>query len=183
MSTKTRLMTADEFLMIPDDGLLHELIRGEVTTMPLPGGRHGKIALEIGRMLGNFVETHALGETYAAETGFLIERDPDTVRGADVAFVRKERLPEIVDPDKHVPFAPDLAVELVSPTDRRVDVLEKIEAWLTPGARMVWVGDPKSPTITVHRQGTEPVTLTVDQTIDGSDVVPGFSCRVADCFD
>jgi Uma2 family endonuclease len=183
MSTNTRLMTADEFLMMPDDGFLHELIRGEVTTMPLPGGRHGKIALKIGRTLGNFVETHALGETYAAKTGFLIERDPDTVRGADVAFVRSERLSEINHPDKHIPFAPDLAVEVVSPTDRRVDVLEKTEAWLTSGARMVWVVDSKSRTITVHRPGIEPVTLTADQTLDGSDVVPGFSCRVADCFD
>src|SRR5271170_7589377 len=112
MSTQTRLMTADEFLELPDDGLLHELIRGEVVTMSLPGGLHGKITLKIGRLVGNHVEDHGLGDTFAAETGFLIERDPDTVRGADVAFVRAERLPGITNPDKHIPFAPDLAVEV-----------------------------------------------------------------------
>ena len=115
MSVNTRPMTADEFLMMPDDGMLHELIRGEVTTMPLPGGRHGEIALEIGRLIGNHVKARRLGKTYAAETGFLIERGPDTVRGPDVSFVRKERLVEITHPEKHVPFAPDLAVEVVSP--------------------------------------------------------------------
>ena len=75
MSVNTRPMTADEFLMMPDDGMLHELIRGEVTTMSLPGGRHGKIP-QNRRVIGNFVEKHGLGKTYAAETGFLIERSP-----------------------------------------------------------------------------------------------------------
>jgi Uma2 family endonuclease len=183
MSTKTRLMSADEFLLLPDDGYLHELIRGEVTTMSLPGGRHGKIAAKILRMLGNYVERESIGETYAAETGFLIERDPDTVRGADVSFIRAERLQEIVDPDKHVPFAPDLAVEVVSPNDRSPNVLEKVHDWLTAGSRMVWVVEARSHTITVHRQGIEPRVLMADETIDGGDVVPGFSCRVADCFE
>src|ERR1700722_1321069 len=107
MSTQTRLMTTDEFLEMPDDGLLHELIRGEVVTMSLPGGVHGLVALEIARLIGNHVDDRLLGEAFAAETGFLIERDPDTVRGPDVAFVRAERLPEITDFDKYVPFAPD----------------------------------------------------------------------------
>jgi Uma2 family endonuclease len=182
MSTKTRPMTADEFLMMPDDGFLHELIRGEVTTMSLPGGRHGKIALEIGRLLSNHVKAHGLGDTYAAETGFLIERDPDTVRGADVAFVRRERLSEITNPDKHVPFAPDLAVEVVSPSDRLDEVSEKAEVWLLAGARMVWLVDPKTRTVTVHRQGIEPRTLAVDETLDGGEIVPGFSCRVGEFF-
>src|ERR1700678_333589 len=102
MSTQTRLMTADEFLEMPDDGLLHELVRGEVVMMSLPGGRHGKITLRIGRLVGNYVENWHLGEAFAAETGFLIERDPDTVRGPDVAFVRAERLLEITEPDKYV---------------------------------------------------------------------------------
>src|SRR5438270_1814613 len=76
MSTQTRLITADEFLEWPDEpGLRQELIRGEVVTMSLPGGRHGKVALKIGRLLGNYIEADALGDAYAAETGFLIERD------------------------------------------------------------------------------------------------------------
>lgn len=183
MSTKTRLMTADEFLLMPDDGLLHELVRGEVTTMSLPGGRHGRVAAKMLRLLGNYVETHALGETYAAETGFLIERDPDTVRGADVAFLGADKLPRITNPDKHIPFAPDLAVEVLSPNDRSDEVLEKVQEWLSARSRMVWVVDPRSRTITVHRAGSEPRVLTAEETIDGGDVVPGFSCRVADCLE
>ncbi len=119
MSTQTRLITADEFLVWPDEpGFRQELIRGEVVTMSLPGWRHGKIALKIGRLVGNYIEARQLGEAYAAETGFIVERDPDTVRGPDVAFVRVERLATITKPEKHLPFAPDLAVEVVSHSER-----------------------------------------------------------------
>ncbi len=183
MSVNTRTMTADEFLNMPDDGMLHELIRGEVTTMPLPGGRHGEIALEIGRLIGNHVKAHRLGKTYAAETGFLIERGPDTVRGPDVSFVRQERLVEITNPDKHVPFAPDLAVEVVSPSDRSAEVAEKVEAWLATGARMVWVVEPRYRTMTIHVAGLENRTLTAEDTLQGGEILPGFTCKVSDFFD
>ena len=183
MSVNTRPMTADEFLMMPDDGMLHELIRGEVTTMPLPGGRHGEIALEIGRLIGNHVKAHRLGKTYAAETGFLIERGPDTVRGPDVSFVRKERLVEITHPEKHVPFAPDLAVEVVSPGDRPAEVAEKVETWLATGARMVWVAEPRNRTVTIHVAGLENRTLTAEETLEGGEILPGFTCKVSDFFD
>ncbi len=117
MSTTTRPITADEFLLMPDNHMRNELIRGEVKSMTLPGGRHGKIGSKILRLLGNHVEANGLGDTFNAETGFLIERNPDTVRGADVAFVRRERLDQITNWDKHIPFAPDLAIEVVSPSD------------------------------------------------------------------
>jgi Uma2 family endonuclease len=182
MSTKTRLMTADEFLEMPDDGLLHELVRGEVVTMSLPGGRHGEVTLEIGRLIANHAKPSKLGRTYAAETGFLIERDPDTVRGADVAFVRAQRLSEIVNPDKHVPFAPDLAVEVNSPGDRPGEVEEKVQEWLTAGSMQVWTVDPTAKTVTIHRPNAEPVTLSEDQRLEGGEVLPGFTCRVADFF-
>jgi len=183
MSINTRPMTADEFIMMPDDGMLHELIRGEVTTMPLPGGRHGKIALKIGRRVGDFVENHGLGETFAAETGFLIERNPDTVRGPDVSFVRQERLAEITNPDKHVPFAPDLAVEVVSPSDRPAEVAEKVEAWLATGARMVWVVEPRNRTVTIHVAGLQDRTLAAADTLLGGEILPGFTCKVSEFFD
>jgi Uma2 family endonuclease len=178
MSTQTRLMTADEFLEMSDDGLLHELVRGELVTMSLPGGRHGKVTLKIGRLVGNHVEDSHLGDTFAAETGFLIERDPDTVRGPDVAFVRAERLRQITNPDKHIPFAPDLVVEVISPTNRPDRVDEKVQEWLAAGSSAVWTVDPAAKTVTVHRPGSEPVTLTEDEVIVGGDVLPGFACRV-----
>ncbi|MFI5459287.1 MAG: Uma2 family endonuclease [Isosphaerales bacterium] len=182
MSVTTRPITADEFLQWPDDGFRHELIRGEVITMSLPGGRHGQIAGEIYWLITNRVKAAKLGRTYAAETGFLIERGPDTVRGADMAFVRSERLSLIKDPDKHVPFAPDLAVEVISPNDESDEVEEKVQAWRTAGTRAVWTVDPKARTVTIHRPGAEPITLTEHQKIEGGEVLPGFECRVGDFF-
>jgi len=183
MSTQTRPITADQFLEWPDDpGLRQELIRGEVVSVSLPGGRHGKIALKIGRLVGNHVEAARLGDAYAAETGFIVERDPDTVRGADVAFVRSERLAAITKPEKHVPFAPDLAVEVISPNDRDDEVEEKVQTWLRAGSLMVWTVDPESRTVTVYRPGADPVALAEDETILGGNVVPGFECRVGDFF-
>lgn len=182
MSVTTRPITADEFLRWPDDGFRHELIRGEVISMSLPGGQHGKISLKIGRLIGNHVESAKLGDCYGAETGFLIERDPDTVRGADMAFVRASRLSAITNPKKHVPFAPDLAVEVISPNDRPDEVEEKVQVWLAAGSRAVWTVDAEARTVTIHRPNAEPVTLTEDQKIEGGEVVPGFECRVADFF-
>ena len=145
MSIQTRLLTADEFLAWPDEpGFRQELIRGEVVTMSLPGGRHGKVAGKILRLAGNHVEALGLGDTYAAETGFIVERDPDTVRGADVGFVRAERLTRITKPEKYIPFAPDLAVEVLSPNDRDDEVEEKVRLWLKAGCLLVWVVTPRS---------------------------------------
>jgi Uma2 family endonuclease len=176
-------MTADEFLEWPGDpGLRQELIRGEVVSMSLPGGQHGAIALEIGRLIANHAKPAKLGRVYAAETGFIVEHDPDTVRGADVAFVRTERLVAITNPQKHVPFAPDLAVEVRSPSDRDDEVEEKVQTWLKAGTLMVWTVDPESRTVTIHRPGSDPVTLGVDEQLTGADVLPGFTCRVAEFF-
>ena len=183
MSIQTRLLTADEFLVWPDEpGFRQELIRGEVVTMPLPGGRHGRVALKIGRRVGNHVEAADLGETYAAETGFIVERDPDTVRGADVSFVARQRLALITNEEKHIPFAPDLAVEVRSPSDRDVEVEEKTQLWLAAGSQLVWVVDPEDRTVVVHRPGVEPIILREDDEIDAGDVIPGFRCRVSDFF-
>lgn len=182
MSTQTRLMTADEFLELPDDGLRHELVRGEVVTMSLPGGEHGEVAGEFFRRIANHAKPAKLGKTYAAETGFLIERDPDTVRGADVGFVSTERLGAITNPRKHIPFAPDLVVEVLSPNDRTEAVEDKVQEWLTAGSKAVWVADPINRSVTVFRLGAAPVTLTENQEIGAEDILPGFRCRVADFF-
>src|SRR5262249_46331428 len=106
MSTRTRLITADEFLAWPaEPGFRQDLIRGEVVMLPLPGGRHGRVAGKILRRVGDYVEAGDLDETYATETGYIVERDPDTVRGAEVSFVVKKRLALITNDVKHIPFA------------------------------------------------------------------------------
>jgi Uma2 family endonuclease len=157
MSTQTRVITADEFLVRPDEpGFRQELIREEVVTRPQPGGRHGRVALKIGRLVGNHVEGADLGETYAAETGFIVEHDPDTVRGADFSFVARERLPLISNEEKHIPFAPELAVEVRSPSDRDVEVEEKVQLWLAAGSQLVWVVDPEAESSSCTDRGPSP---------------------------
>ncbi len=183
MLTQTRLLTADEFFEWPDEsGMRQELIRGEVIAMSLAGGEHGEIAMEIGGLIWAHVKSSKLGKTFAAETGFIIERAPDTVRAPDVAFVRTERLAAITNPKKNIPFGPDLAVEVLSPSDRAHEVEEKVQMWLRAGGLLVWVVDPESRTVTVYRPGVEPVTLGEDQQVDGGDVLPGFRCLMADFF-
>src|ERR1043165_1921410 len=108
MTVDTRLMTADELLQMPDDGMRHELVRGELTTMVPPGIEHGEIALAIGAELRAFVKQHGLGRAYV-ETGYVLERNPDTVRGPDVSFVRADR---VVKSRKYYSGPPDLAVEV-----------------------------------------------------------------------
>jgi Uma2 family endonuclease len=183
MSIQTRVITADEFLLWPEEpGFRQELIRGEVVTMPLPGWRHGKVAGKLLRRVGDYVEHESLGETCGAETGFIVERIPDTVRGPDVGFVRAERLVAITRPEKYLPFAPDLAVEVMSPSDREDEVADKAQMWIRAGSLHVWVVDPERRTVTIYRPNSKPVTLGEHEEIDGGDALPGFRCRVADFF-
>lgn len=183
MSIQTRPITADEFLTWPDEpGCRQELIRGEVVTMSLAGGEHGEIVLLIGYLFVAHLKAHKLGKAFGAETGFIVERDPDTVRGADVAFVSNERLAGVINFKKHIPFGPDLAVEVRSPNDRDAEVEEKVQLWLSSGSQLVWDVDPGTRTVVVHRPGAEPVTLREDDEIDAGAVIPGFRCRVADFF-
>lgn len=156
-----------------------ELVRGEVFEMTPAGSKHGAVSLRIGSRLAQHAEAHGLGVVYAAETGFLLARDPDTVRAPDVAFVRRERA---VDTDGYFPGAPDLAVEVVSPHDSYSDLLAKVHDWLTHGAREVWVADPRLGTVVVHRPGGQVVELDAVGVLDRGDLLPGFALAVRDCF-
>jgi len=125
MSTVVQSITAVELLNMPDDGFRYELIRGELKKMPPPGHVHGRVAMKFGWRLAQHVETKNLGNVYAAETGFLLETDPDTVRAPDCAFVSRDRLAAIGDVEGYLPGAPDLAVEVISPGDTYTEVEEK----------------------------------------------------------
>lgn len=183
MSTRTRPISAGELLRLDDPSSRVELVRGELITMPLPGGRHGRIGSKLLRKVGNFVEAHQLGETYASETGFLLERAPDTVRGADVSFVSRERLEPIGDPEGHLPFAPDLVVEVVSPGDRPGRIAAKLAEWLAGGARLIWWVYPDRREVVEHRPGAPPRTIVEPGAQDGGDVLPGFRCPISNVFD
>jgi Uma2 family endonuclease len=138
MATATKkLITAEEFARLPDppDGSGQELVKGEVVTMPPPGGRHGACCSKVDRRLGTFVETNHLGTVCANDTGFIMERDPDTVRGPDIAFRSLDRLPEI--PEGYIPIPPDLAIEIVSPNDMFSRIQKRVRDYLKRGVRLV----------------------------------------------
>ena len=181
--TASELLTADDLLRLYADGVRGELIRGALSeTMPA-GLRHGQIAVNLAILLGVFVKPKKLGVLAGSDSGVLLERDPDTVREPDVAFFSAEKIPLDADiPAGYAEVAPDLVVEIVSPTDRLSAVNDKALMWLRYGARLVWVVRPEERLIDVHRDGHPVVTLDESGALDGLDVIPGFSCAVREVF-
>ena len=182
MTTHVQRMTAEDLRRMPDDGTRRELVNGELHEMPPSGRTHGRVAMKFSWPLGQFVDEHGLGEVYAAETGFLLARGPDTVRAPDVAFVSQSRAESIPESKGYFPGAPDLAVEVISPGDAYADVETKVEEWLTAGSRMVIVINPRNCTVKVYRSMTDIRVLTSEDTFDGEDVVPGFQLAVRRLF-
>ena len=182
MVTQTELVTAEELFNMPYDGFRYELVRGELRKMAPPGAYHAKSATRVGRWLADYVDDKNLGEVYIAEIGFRIGTNPDHVRAADVAFVRQEREDEIGNIHGYFPGAPDLAIEVISPNDRYSEVTEKVRDWLDAGTRMVVVVNPRRRDVTVHLPGKDAITLTEEDTLDGGDVVPGWTLPVRDIF-
>ena len=181
-TTATKLITADELLQLYSRGVRGELIRGELCeTMPA-GGRHGEAVMKLGFFLGNFVIPRRLGRLAASDSGVLLERDPDTVREPDIAYISAERLPLDVEVAGYYEVVPDLVVEVVSPGDSASEVMDKALMWLSFGARMVWAVNPASRSVDVYRPGERTQTLTQTDTLDGLDILPGFTCPVADIF-
>ncbi len=182
MTIAQKPVTAEELLKMPDDGMRTELVRGEVRRMAPAGNVHGRIAIKVGGRLFQYVEDNGLGTVYAAETGFKISNDPDTVRAPDVAFVSRDRVEEVGEVEGFWPGAPDLTVEVVSPNDLYTEVEEKVLSWLEAGSRMVVVVDPRNRTVSVRRRQDEVQILMEHDTLDGGDVVPGWELPVADVF-
>jgi len=175
MTTETKLTTAGNLLRLPDDGLRRELIHGAVKTMPPAGQQHGRIAQRIAALLWQHVSAQQLGEVDAAETGFKLASNPDHVRAPDAAFVRRERVVAVGEVEGFWPGAPDLAVEVVSPSDSFADVEEKVFDWLDAGSRAVIVVNPKKRSVTVYRSVRDVRVLNEDEPLSVEDVVPGWS--------
>ena len=185
------LLTAEDLWKRADDDYRYELVEGELRKMPPAGFEHGIRAAKIGRYLDAHVEKYKLGYVCGAETGFKISENPDTVRAPDAAFVRQAAIERQGVTKGYWEGAPDLAVEIISPSDTYAGVAEKVEAWLTAGCAMVWVINPRQETVEVYRpieaasQSTNAHCKTVlsgNDTLDGDDVVEGFQCQVQDIF-
>lgn len=168
---------------MPDDGFRHELVRGELRRMPYRGFLEGQVSASITTSLGIHVKANRLGTAFAGGTGFLLESDPDHVRAPCVAYVRRERAESVVDRDDYFPGAPDLAIEVVSPSDLYADVEEKVADLLDAGALAVVVVNPHNRTVKVHRSRTDIVALDESDTLDVGDVVPGWRMSVKDILE
>jgi Uma2 family endonuclease len=182
MPVEQSLMTADELARLPRGRSRHELVRGELRTMPPAGFEHGGVSIRIGNPLANYVLAQQLGEVVIGEVGFQLTTDPDTVRAPDVAFVAAERLPRVGVVRGWWQGAPDLAVEVISPNDLYTEVDEKVAEWLEYGTRLVFVVNPRRRTVAVHRSGQPVRILTEADVLEGEDVVPGWSLPVGDLF-
>jgi Uma2 family endonuclease len=187
MSTTTRLITADELLVMPHrdehgNQCRFELIRGELKIMSLAKPLHGVICARLNFRLSGFVEKHDLGETFGAETGFLVEHAPDSVLGPDVAFVSHERLATVENFEKYFPFAPDLAVEVLSPGNTVREINEKVVMYFAAGSRAVWVFNPKKRTTAVYASPSDVCILSEHETLEGGEVLPGFRLELSKLF-
>lgn len=174
-----KLVTADQLLRLNIQDKRVELICGRLVVREPAGARHGQVAMRFGYRIMAHVEANDLGRVYAAETGFQLESDPDTVRAPDVAFIVKDRLPE-AEPYGYPRWVPDLAVEVVAHDDHPADTLEKVAAWLRAGVRLVWIVDCEKPVRRVYRSDGSESLLGLGDAFDGEDVLPGFSCRLGD---
>ncbi len=179
-TTQKKLLTAEEFFLVPDpgDGSQQELVRGEIITMPPPGGMHGVSCLKTGRRIGNFVEDNDRGTVACNDTGFITERDPDSVRGPDISYWSKERLKEV--PVGYIEISPDMLAEVLSPSNTSKQIRIKLKEYFAKGVRLVWVIAPEDRTLTIYRTPDEGRVLHETATVTGEDVLPGFTCRVSD---
>ena len=174
-------MTADELLRlhVPDKHV--ELVRGVLVVREPAGYRHGEVTARLANLLMNYADAGNLGRVVAAETGFKLTADPDTVRAPDIAFISRVRLPD-PKPTGYPELAPDLVVEVLSPSDRPGDVLAKVADWLSAGTRLVWVVDPERRQARVYRQDGSDTVVSANDTLDGEDAVPGFVSPLSAIF-
>jgi Uma2 family endonuclease len=173
-------MTAEEFFLLPDpaDGSRQELVRGEVITMPPPGGLHGVTCSKVDRKIGAFIDAGPGGTLACNDTGFITQRQPDSVRGPDIAYWSRERLTEV--PVGYIETPPDMLVEVLSPSNTSRQIRSKLIEYFGRGVRLVWVVAPEDRTLTIYRTPDEGRVLHETATVTGEDVLPGFTCRVSD---
>ena len=177
MATAT-LMSVEKFAALPEDGQMHELVEGELLTMPPPGFLHTNIVALIFGSISVFLSQNPIGRAFA-EGGFLLIEDPPTVRQPDIAFVRADRIPQRWE-GIYFRGAPDVAIEVVSPSDRAGDLELKVRQYLAAGAKAVAVVYPQTRSIWVHRPAGSPHLLGISGNLEIPDVLPGWSVAVSE---
>jgi Uma2 family endonuclease len=177
-----KLVTAKELFAMAGDGSRYELVKGELIRMSPTGHDHGVVTMNIAGPLHQHVKDNNLGAVFAAETGFIVHEDPDTVRAPDVAFIRRSRIRLVGKVEGYWRGAPDLAVEVISPSDTVGGVEQKVKEWLEAGTGAVWVVSPKLRTVAIYRSLTDIDMRTEKDTLDGGDCVPGFQLAISKIF-
>jgi Uma2 family endonuclease len=181
--TATRLITAEEFYALElDDAYRYDLIDGQLVQMAPANFEHGMLAARLARLLGNFVEPRGPGIVAGAETGYIPTRNPDVVLGPVVSFVRADRLPPRETWERFLPLAPDLGVEVISPSERRGASERKTQRYLTAGVPRLWLLRPRRRSVQVFRGDGTTTTLTVEDELDGEAVLPGFRLPLRELF-
>ena len=180
--TTEKLLTAEDLLHLDSQGFRGELLRGALHETQPSGVRHGKIVVNLIVRLDAFVDPRQMGTILASDVGFLLEKEPDTVREPDVAFISARRLPLDQDVPGFFDGPPDLAVEIASPSDSPRQLFDKARMWISFGVPLVWTVDPEARTIDVHQPNQPLIRLSTDDTLDGGQVLPGFTCTVGDLF-
>ena len=182
MSTPTHsITTAEELLNAPADLGPCELVRGELVMMSPGKGRHGVVEARILGELIAFVRGNNLGEVLGSSAGYVLSRDPDTVREPDVSFLSTERF-KGQDLDAFLEGAPDLAVEVLSPSNTAAEMRAKMEDYFGADCRVVWIVDPLRKSVVIHRPDGSSIVLTEDDTLVDEDLLPGFSLKIGEIF-
>ena len=179
--TKHSELSAEELLYLSLPDRQAELVRGRLIVREPPGYQHGLVAFAIAARIGEFVRANNLGVVVAAETGFKLFSNPDTVRAADAAYLSRQRAPDRP-PSGYLALAPDLAVEVTSPSDRGGEIQAKVSDWLNAGSRLVWVIDPARKRALVYREDGSVDMLANRDALSGENVLPGFSCLLDDIW-
>ncbi|MGE0609122.1 MAG: Uma2 family endonuclease [Pirellulales bacterium] len=183
MATTETILTAEEFRLLPDDGGPSELYRGQVIDMNLPSPRHGQICGTVVYLLRRFLENHNLGRVVSNDSGIITEKNPDTVRGADVAFYSYARVAKGPLPVGYLKVVPELVFEVISPNDRWSDLLGKVAEYLKAGVVVVCVLDPDTETAHAYRADRVAEVFSSQQALTLPDVLPEFSAVVAKFFE
>jgi Uma2 family endonuclease len=176
-----RSLTEEDLQALPDDAYRYELVEGLLLREPAPALRHARVQSRLFLPLARFVQERGLGEVFG-ELGFVLSKDPDTVRAPDVAFASTEALSRVHDETRLIRGRPDLAVEILSPSNRPGEIRSKVADFLAAGTRMVWVVDPVRRRVTIYRMLLAPRILGENDLLDGEDVVPGFSLPISALF-
>lgn len=176
------VISLEEFERMPEeDAYRVELVRGRIVRDQLPGARHGHLTVKLAGWIDVYASERGIGVTLA-EVGFVLSVDPPTVRGPDVAFIAAERLPPEGVPVGFWRTAPDLAVEIVSPSNRAAEIQEKVLEYLAAGSRLVWVVDPATRSVATYRSRKDIRLLTEGDVLEGDDVLPGFRLPISELF-